>query len=359
MTPTLPRPIRGVPRWLALAAAACSGDAFSFGEASVRALALVNAPGGIVLVEYAAPPLIERRRMPAFTPDSGMYVLLRDGSDGGFYAMRFAGAFTGSGAWELVRFDGDWRVAASRSRSELVDTTSLIATPHLLRTPDRQHLIVAINAIQSARTLLVLDPITLAVVNRTGRPPPLVLLGTTGATGSQVMLASIAGCPVSLVWLDVLTGLTADSTAMPCDYHPHGALTNRVVYRYGPISGNQGLELYDITTGTVVARADSMRPLWPGNGPLVTRGRLVYAEIGNIGVYEAQTLALRGRVVTAGGGRSLVSATLDDRTEALIGATAPPGCPGLCEPNGLIIVDIERQRIAVDQILGTPVHVVR
>src|SRR5512134_2203878 len=109
----------------ALWAVAC-GDVTGVGYGAIRFLVVRGAYGdGQRLVEYRAPPLVERRSVPLFTPDSGMFVLLREGTDGGFYAMRFAGPFPLRGPWTLVRYDADWHIAASRTSAELIDTVSL------------------------------------------------------------------------------------------------------------------------------------------------------------------------------------------------------------------------------------------
>jgi hypothetical protein len=344
-----------------MAVAACGGDTLGFGEGSVRGLALKVTRDGEALVEYGAPPLVERRRMPTYSGDSGMFVLLHDRTDGGFYAMRFAGGvWWRPGTWELVRYDADWHVVAVRPGAELVDTLSLVITPHLRFTPDGRYLIVAINALVNAEMLLVLDPITLTELNRTGRPPPLVLGPTADTTASQVLLISVHTCPTSLIWLDVVTGETADSTAMPCDYDLHGTLTHRQVYRYGPLSGQAParLELYDIATGSAIATADSASAIHFWRPPLAADGRLIYFGAGTVAVLDAQRLTLLGRVPISPY-RDVASAVIDDRTGALFGATRPPGCVTICDADGIIVIDVTRRQLVVEELTGGPIVIVR
>jgi hypothetical protein len=314
-----------------------------------------------MLVEYAAPPLAERRSMPTFTSDSGMYVLLRDGISGGFYAMRFAGSIPLVPGWKLVRFDADWRVAAS-----YVDTATLATQPYLQHTPDGRYLVADLITMPSyTRSLLVLDPVTLSVIHRSVQPLYLKDQGdATAATGSQVLLTSpnAGECPVSLVWWDASTGLTADSTAMPCDYVLLGALTSRRVYRRGPQSATPRTELYDVTSAAVLASADSVGPfLWPYALP--TNGRLVFFEDGDAAVLDPQALTLFGRVPTGTGpvgARFVMSSITDPATGDVIGAAADPTLCVSCFPNpdGVVVIDATSLKLLVDQRIGAPVQLV-
>lgn len=253
------------------AAMACSHDATGPGSGSIRFLVVQGSNGvGQTLVEHQGPPLVERRSMPTFTSDSGMYVLLRDGTGGGFYGVPFAGSFLQGPGWTLARYDANWHVAATH-----VDTATLATQPYLQHTPDGRYLVANLLTMPNyTRSLLVLDAVTLAVIHRSVQPLYLMDQGAaTAATGSQVLLTSpnAGECPVSLVWWDAATGLTADSTAMPCVYVLLGALTSRRVYVTQ--SGTPNTELYDVTAGAVIATADSVKPfLLPYALP--ARGRL-------------------------------------------------------------------------------------
>ena len=343
-------------------AVAC-GDVTGVGYSAIRFLVVRGAYGdGQRLVEYRAPPLVERRTMPLFTPDSGMFVLLREGTDGGFYAMRFAGPFPLHGPWTLARYNADWHIAASRTSAELIDTVSLLATPYLTSTPDHRYVVLAVNSLASSEMLVVLDAVTLAVVNRTGRDlPQYPASAPTAAAGSQVLLWGPGGmCPVPLVWLDVVTGLTADSTTMPCDYGLWGALTHRRVYRRGLVPR---VELYDITAGTVVATSDTVRPVFQPYA-LATHGRLILFEAGRAAVLDAEALTLLGRVATGpdpARPRTVWLAVVDSAIGVVIGASAAPsGCVSCIPvPDGIVIFDAERLTVIVDQLVGAPVAIVR
>lgn len=305
--------------------------------------------------------------MPTYTTDSGLSVLLRDAAGSGFYAERFPGTNPLGPAWELLRYDGDWRIAASRSAAELVDTVSLSTPPYLQFTPDHRYVILAVNALQSSQMLIVLDALTLGVVNRTGRSVPrFPVSAPTAAMGSQVLLAWVqgGGCPAPLVWLDVVTGLTADSTAMPCDYLLQGALTSRQVYRRGPTSGPMPRsELYDITTGSVIATADSVVPVYQP-WALATQGRLVYFEAGDAAVLDGQALTLVGRVATGtnpADPRTVTAAVVDATTGAVIGTSAGRALCSAClpTPDGLVAIDPRSLGVIIDQVLGLPVEIVQ
>ena len=338
---------------------ACSHEVTGPGAGTVRFLAVEGTNGlGQTLVEFQAPPVAVRRSMPTFTSDSGMYVLARDGTGGGFYAWRFAGLIPHVAGWNLVRYDDNWRIAATYS-----DTASPPTQPTLQRTPDGRYLVVSIFG---SGALLVLDPVTLAVIHRSVQPLYLRdQSAASAAKGSQVLLTSpnAGECPVSLVWWDASTGSTADSTAMPCDYVLLGALSSRRVYRRGPTSGTPHTELYDITAAAVLATADSVAPfLWAYVRP--ANGRLVVFEAGDAAVVDPQTLTLFGRVsigTGALGPRFVNNSITDPSTGDVIGASADPvvcvmGCAP--SPDGIVVIDASNLKLLVDQRLGTSVQLV-
>jgi hypothetical protein len=341
-----------------VAVSACRHDVTSPGAGAIRFLVVQGSNRlGQTVVEFQGPPMVARRSMPTFTSDSGMYVLARNGTGGGFYAWRFAGSIPNVAGWKLVRYDDDWRIAATYS-----DTASP-TQPYLQLTPDGRYLVA--NIIGGTRSLLVLDAVTLAVIHRSVQPLYLWDQGAaSAATGSQVLLTSpnAGECPVSLVWWDVSTGSTADSTAMPCDYVLLGALSSRRVYRRGPQSGTPLTELYDITAAAILATADSVAPLfWPYVRP--ASGRLVVFEGGDAAVVDPQTLTLFGRVSTGTGvlgPRFVNNSITDPSTGDVIGATADPvvcvGC--VPSPDGIVVIDATNLKLLADQRLSTPVQLV-
>jgi hypothetical protein len=351
---------------LAAVAAACGSDTTAAGQGAVRFLLVRGADAlGQQLVEYAAPPLAERRSMPTITADSTMYVLLRAGAGGGFYAMRFPGS-TWRLDWQLVRYGDDWRVAASRTGTELLDTVTMATEPYLHLTPDGRYLVADVTTLPAyRRTVFVLDPATLAVVARLAPPLPVFYRAApTAATGSEVMLAGPMGttCPVPLEWLDVGTGLVADSTALPCDYLLNGALTTRRLYRYGPVSGAAHLELYDAASDAVVAASDSIKPGYQIY-PVRSRGRLVFFEANDAAVADTGTLAVLGRVGTGSGGagaRTVMNSIVDPVTGDVVGAVADRISCVACQlvPNGVVVIDPAGPALVLDARLGVPVQVV-
>lgn len=348
-------------------AIACSSDATGARHNSIRFLVVQGAEGiGQRLIEYEALPFRQRRSMPTFTGDSGMSVLLHANANG-FFAVRFAGTSLPEHGWELVRYGADWHVAASRSAAVLVDTVAVVWPLALQITPDRRYVVLAVNAPSNlSNTLVVLDAVTLAVVNRTGRPlPQFPNSAPTAATGSEVLLASGASgaCPTPLVWLDVATGLTADSTTMPCDYVLNGMLSSRQIYRRGPQSTpSPHFELYNITTATVTATVDSASPAFQPSA-LATHGRLVYFEPGNALVLDAQALTVIGRVPTgedASGPRTVTHGVIDSATGLVIAVSAPRTFCIACfpSPDGIVILDPDSLTVLVDHLIGAPVSVV-
>jgi hypothetical protein len=340
---------------------ACGLGVTGPGSGAIRFLVVEGPNGpGQVLVEYQGPPLVTTRSMPTFTSDSGMFVLARDGTGGGFYAMQFAGSFPLVPGYKLVRYDAEWHVAAT-----YVDTTSVATQPYLQRTPDGRYVVAGLDTPSGTRSLLVLDPVTLAVIHRSVQPLYLVDQGdATAATGSQVLLTSpnSGGCSMSLVWWDASTGLAADSTTMAaCGYSLVGAITHRQVYRWGPQSGAH-TELFDLTAGTVLATADSVGPfLWPY--ALLTLGRLVIFENGDAAVVDPQALTLFGRVATGTGllgPRFVNNSMTDPATGDVIGATADPTQCVACapSPDGIVVIDPSNLQLLADQRLAVPVQLV-
>lgn len=347
------------------AVASCSLDVTRVSPEAIHFLAVQGASGpGQRLVEYEAPPLVERRSMATFTSDSGMYVLLRHGTDGGFYAVRFAGIASGH-TWRLVRYDANWNIGASRTATELLDTVSAAAGPYLQLTADGRYLAAEfITPPNYSRSLLLLDAVTLAVVHRVAPGRSLFYQSApTAASGSQLLLTSpnAGECPVSLAWLDAASGLVTDSTAMPCDYLLQGALARRQLYRRGPQSGpTPRNELYDVTTGAVIARGDSVRPayLWY---PIKAQGRLVWFEGGHAAVTDPQSLTLFGRVSTGGASgwpRTVMMAIADETTGLVVGAAADPYNGSFPTPDGIVVIDPVNLTFIVDQRLGSHVQVV-
>jgi len=343
---------------LLAAVTACGHDVTSPGAGAIRFLVVQGSNGlGQTIVEFQGPPVIVRRSMPTFTSDSGMFVLARDGTGGGFYAWRFAGSRPNAAGWKLVRYDDDWRIAATYS-----DTASPGTQPYVQLTPDGRYLVVSVF---NSGSLLVLDAATLAVIHRSVQPLYLSdQAQASAATGSQVLLTSPSAgeCPVSLVWWDASTGATADSTGMPCDYVLLGALTSRRVYRLGPQSGTPRTELYDIMAAAVLATADSVVPfLWPYVLP--ASGRLVVFESSDAAVVDPQTLTVFGRISTGTGTlgpRFVNNSITDPATGDVIGATADPVvCVGCApSPDGVVILDPVNLKLLADQRLGAPVQLV-
>ena len=348
-------------------ATACNSDVTGTDRGSVRFLAVEGNIGfPQQLVEFQAAPLTALRSMPLVSGDTTTVVLLHDGPDGGFYALRYAGFGPQGQAWQLLRYDANWHVAASVTGAVLLDSTSLNDGPNLTLTGDHRHLVAAINSIQTSRLLTVLDPVTLATVNLTGRPlPQFPEAAPTAATGSQVLLTSLSGvCPQELVWLDVLTGQTADSTTAPCGYALEGAATHRRIYRLHSDSalGNQ-LDFYDITTGTVIAATtDSLRSGFLRYA-LAPHGRVIVFEPFDAKVFDAGSLARLGTVPTGAdesGPRTTIQAVVDSATGLVIGTTASRTFCADCypTPDGIIVLDPDRLTLDADKVIGTPLELV-
>jgi len=350
-------------------AAGCSLDVTSVRQGSIRFLAVVGSHGpGQRLVEYMAPPLAERRSMAVYDSIGTVVPLLRDGMAGGFYAYAYNGVSPG-GTWRLVRYDADWNVAASRTAAEIADTAALGFPPALTLTADGRFLVAEIWTQPGySRSVLVLDPVTLVRIHRLPLPPSYFLFppdGPTAASGTWVLVTSpnAGECPVSFEWLDVETGLTADSATMSCEYVLKGAVTHRQVYRRGPYAVPSARnQLYDVSADAVLATGDSVSPVYLSY-PFPIRGRLVWFEAGSAAVTDASTLKVLGRVATggvSGWSRTVVNAAPDVADGVLIGAAAdPPNSPvPIPMPDGIVIIDPIRLVLIVDSRLGTYTQVV-
>jgi len=359
-------------RALVLAAAlsvatACNLDVTGTGPGIGRFLVVEGSVGfPRQLVEFQASPLTALRSMPLVSGDTTTVVLLHDGPDGGFYALRYAGFGPQGQAWQLLRYDANWHVVASVTGAVLLDSTSLNDGPNLTFTGDHRYLVAAINSVQTSRLLTVLDPVTLATVNLTGRLlAQFPAAAPTAATGSEVMLTSFPGvCPQQLVWLDVLTGQTADSTTAPCDYALEGAATHRRIYRLGSDSAlDNQLELYDLATGTIIAATtDSLTPGFQRYA-LATHGRVIMFENFDAKVFDAGSLALLGTVPAGAdesGPRIMMNAVADSATGLVIGTTASRTFCASCYPtqDGIFILDPGRLTLDANQVVGTPVQLV-
>lgn len=349
------RPLRLLAGVIICCAVAACGDATGVRFGSVHLLVVQGGQTGQRLVEYTAPPLIERRSMPLGTRGGTLDVLRRDGTDGGFYALRF----DSTRKWELVRYDADWHVAATRSAAELVDTLSMDAGATLAFTPDHRHLVLFVNPVWNGSTVVVLDPVTLAVENRTDqRLAYFVSPFLSAATGSEILFTGPDYvCPSPVVWFDVATARTADSTGMPCHWEFQGAATHRRIYRLGGPAST--VQLYDISSGTVLAATDSVKRLnsWY---PVATRDRLIYFEPRDILVLDAATLTRVGRIVTWDSTRAprfVMGGHFDDPTGLIVATTAPAtaGCVA-CIPtsDGIMIIDPTKLRVVMDAVVGDP-----
>ena len=294
--------------------------------------------------------------------------LLRDGRAGGFYAFAYSGVSPGR-TWRLVRYDADWNAAASATAADIADTAALASAPTLTLTADGRFLLAQISTQPDlTRSVLVLDPATLARIRRLPLPPSYFLFppdGPTAASGAWVLSTSpnAGECPVSFEWLDVETGLTADSTTMACEYVLKGALTHRQVYRRGPyLVPSARNQLYDVVADAVLATGDSVSPAYL-TYPFPIGGRLVWFEAGNAAVTDPSTLKVLGRVATGGVSgwmRTVVNAAADEPDGVLIGAAADPANSPLPvpTPDGIVIIDPIRLVLIVDSRLGALTRVV-
>ena len=348
-------------RWLAiLIAAGCTTDAFSFGDGSAHALVFSDG----AWIEYSAPPLKERRRFTSTEPGTSVRVLLSDPLRGGFIGVAEPSAAVNSpllpAQWSLRRYGPEWNVDATRTGVELLGPDSLFLTNWRL-TPDGRFFVLQVHSLQTTAVndLLVLNAVTLAVVDRRPLGPRDLYTGSgpTGATGSQMLFRSSfsPGCSNSLVWVNVETGLVADSTGRPCDQRFLGALSPQRLYFSSEVPGQPPRTVvWDAGTQTEVASSDSVvandiRLDAIHDQLIVNMGLVLF-------LMDPQTLAVRGSITADPEGHDeFGSGQLDPRT----GAYFVPAYKRLLTDKGfvtydnrLVVLDLVQRRVAAQLSVG-------
>ena len=361
-------PARGIAPLALVLAAACSGDPVGVSEFDVRAVVIAGVTT-IELVEYAAPPIRELRRMTLNGGGHFVQPMVQD-PGGGFYAVASAASLAGALApdeWEVLHYGPGWTVTASRGAAELVGSDTLV-TFFLRLTPDARYLVTEVfsppGVVPAINDLLVLDAASLELVDRRpmGQRQLYTGLGPAGTTGSQILFFSrvAPGC-VAAVWVDVANDVVADSAAVPCDYSFRGALSPDRLYLYPLVQAlPQRLLLWD-PDGAGLAEIESERPPVLLADP--ARGRLVGLLGNELMLLDAQTLAVQRVIslVAIPGRPSVVMGAVDPASGALFATVERTRrCrQGICPRDpGLMVLDLDHGAVLAELDLETAVAVV-
>ena len=358
---------RRVPYLGAVVLAGCTADVTGVGEGSVHGLVIAGV-STVQLIEYSAPPFTEARRLTLNGGSSFVRPMLTAPA-GGFYAVGTAASPAlplAPDQWSVIRYGSDWTVRATRSGAELVGGDTLI-TYFLRLTPDERFLVTEVFSAPGAATpvndLLVLDAVTLELVDRRpmGARQLYTGFGPAGTSGTQILFLSAVspGC-IAAVWVDVETGVRADSVGIPCDYSFRGALNPQRLYLYPQVEElPQRLLLWD-AGGAGVAAIDSVPPPVLLADP--SRGRLVGLMGQTLMLIDAQTLGVQRVVPLAGlpGAPSVVMGVIDPSGALFATVERARRCrQGICPRDpGLMVIDLDRGEVLAELELDEAVSVV-
>jgi hypothetical protein len=327
-------------------AACSSGDAFSFGNGAARGLAWQFTGDTATVIEFDGPPFREARRSNFVVGPSPL--LAADPlTAGGFFVLSGDGgqAFP----YHVIQYDAAWHLVQNRRVSDVTSTTGLqLMNPRV--TPNGQYVTFYMNG-SGAGEWLVLDRASLGLVRRIslsglspvtdGFPFPR---SETGSQSLMIRNSCPAATTYALLWINVATGVVADSAVVPCDVTVAGAVTHRRLLVSGSAGGSPFVAIFDVDAGTT-APSIPFGLFFSDDA----RGRLYRTSTNAIDVFDS-SLHPQGSVNFTGGWDP--SGAVDAATGAILLAIVDPSVPGAT--GGFAMLDPVGRREVGHAYLGKP-----